>query len=225
MRLRLTDADSRIFYLDAADKDYDTAAVLTPLLTDDVTTGTGPKAFDSVGAAVAAAQSSPMPVVKNPIEVAIVNGGTAGDVITVDFDYEYGVFGAAQFVLPTAVSTTSTKTVNLQSKFAQVLGFRALSVGTSTTTRLSIIDADSKIVYLDAADKDYDTAELDKIIIIDPTVTGLTGVVPRNNTGAAIQAGIGRIEPPLVRSPLTVTATSQDGNDEVVTAWVYYKRG
>jgi len=225
MRLRLTDGDSRIFYLDAADKDYDTAAIFTPLATDDVTTGTGPKLYDSVGVLAATAQLGPMPVVKNPIEVAIVNGGTAGDVITVDFDYEYGAFGAAQFVLPVAVSTTSTKTVNLQSKFAQVLGFRALSVGTSTTTRLEIKDADGKIVYLDAADKDYDTAELDKILLLDPTVTGLTQVIPRQNTGASFQAGIGRGELPLVRSPLTVTATSQDGNDEVVTAWVYYKRG
>jgi len=223
MKLSLTDADGRIFYLDAADKDYDTAAVITPLLSDDVVTGLSMQAFDSVGIVVAAAQSSPMPVVKGPIAVSIVNGGTAGDVIDFTLDYEYGAFGAKTFSLPTAAATTSTKTVSLDAKFAQILGFKALSVGTSTTTRLSISDADGKIVYLDAADKDYDTAALDKSLIIDATVTGLTGVVPRNNTGAAIQAGVGRIEPPLVRSPITMTATSQDGNDEVVTATVYYK--
>jgi len=225
MRLRMTDADSRIFYLDAADKDYDTAAIYTPLATDDVTTGTGPKLYDSVGVLAAATQLGPMPVVKNPIEVAIVNGGTAGDVITLDLDYEYGVFGARTFAMPTAAATISTYTVSLGSKFAQVCGFRAVSVGTSTTQRLSIKDADGKIVYLDAADKDYDTAELDKILLIDPTVTGLTQVVPRQNTGASFQAGVGRGVLPIVRSPLTVDLTNSEGNDEVVTMTIYYKTG
>jgi hypothetical protein len=166
-----------------------------------------------------------MPVVKNPIEVAIVNGGTAGDVITLDLDYEYGVFGASTFSLPTAASSAATKTVSLGTKFAQILGFRAVSVGTSTTQILSIVDADSKIVYLDAAARDYDTAELDKIILYDPTVTGLTGVIPRQNTGASFQAGIGRADPPIVRSPITVNLTASEGNDEVVTMTLYYKTG
>ncbi len=81
-------------------------------------------------------------------------------------------------------------------------------------------------MYLDAADKDYDTAALDKgVFVHDPTLTGLTGVVGVDMTGAAIQAGEGLLMPPLARSPLTLTATSQDGNDEVVTATVWYKTG
>ncbi len=134
VKLRLTDADSRIFYLDAADADYKTAAITNTLHMSDVETGLSITAFDAVGVAIPATQTAPTPVVRSPIEVAVVNGGTAGDVIDVTLDYEYGCFGAASFTLPTAASTTSTKTVALGAKFAQILGFKALSVGTSTTT-------------------------------------------------------------------------------------------
>ena len=231
-KLRLTDADGRIFYLDAADKDYDTARIYTPLLLDDVNTGLtsagGVGTFlgsDSVGVEVAVAQSGAMPVVKSPLEIAVINGGTAGDVIDFTFDYEYGCFGATTFVLPTAASSTATKTMSLRSKFAQILGFRAKSVGTSTTQIMEIKDADGKIVYLDAAAADYDTAEIDKVLNLDATVTGLTQVVPRGSTGAAVQAGVGRVDLPIVRSPITFTVTASEGNDEVVTAVVYYKTG
>lgn len=226
MRLRLTDADSRIFYLDAADKDYDTARIYTTVLgLDDVTTGLTTLVYDSVGAAGAVAQIGPMPVVKSPIEIAIINGGTAGDIIDITLEYEYGVFGATQFVLPTAASSTASLTKSLNAKYAQILGFRARSVGTSVTQKMKIADADGRIVFLDAAAVDYDTAELDKTLLVDPTVTGLTQVVPRQATGASFQAGIGRAEPPLVRSPITFTVLESEGNDEVVTATVYYKTG
>ena len=133
VKLRITDADSRIIYLDAADKDYKTARIFTPLVTDDVTTGTTVVANDSVGVAVAAAQHSPMPVCRAPLEIAIINGGTGGDVIDLNIEYEYGTLGRVPFTLPTAAATVATKTVSLNTKFAQFLGFRALSVGTSTT--------------------------------------------------------------------------------------------
>ena len=224
MKLRMTDADSRVFYLDAADKDYDTARIYTPVFMDDVTTGQTPKLYDSVGAVVAAAQDGPMPVIKSPIELAIVNGGTAGDSINVVLDYEYGVFRAKTFTLPTAAATTALKVVSLDSKYAQICGFRALSVGTSTTQKMKISDADGKIVFLDATAADYDTAELDKVLVLDATVTGLTQVIPRDASGAAPQAGVGIIPGlPLVRSPITFTVSDSEGNDEVVTATVYYK--
>ena len=224
VKLKLTDADGIVFYLDAADKDYKTAAIYTPLTMDDVNTGLGVQATDSVGIEVAAAQDAPMPVVKSPISVEIQNGGTGLDVIDFTLDYEYGAFWADTFTLPTAASSTASKTVSLRAKFAQILGFKALSVGTSTTQKMKIVDADGKIVYLDAAAADYDTAEASRHpLIIDATVTGLTQVVPRDATGAAVQAGIGRIEPPLVRSPITFTVLESEGSDEVVTATVYYK--
>lgn len=225
MRLRMTDADSRIFYLDAADKDYDTARIYTPTFMDDVTTGLTTLLYDSTGAVVAATQDGPMPVVKNPIELAVVNGGTAGDSINVVLEYEYGCFGAQTFTLPTAASSTAYKTVSLGCKYAQILGFRALSVGTSTTQKMKIADADGRIVYLDATAQDYDTAALDKTLILDATVTGLTQVVPRANHGASGQAGVGIMQLPLVRSPITFTVLESEGNDEVVTATVYYKTG
>ena len=224
-KLRLTDADSRVFYLDAADKDYSTAVYTTPLGLDDVATGLGPVAVDSTGVAVAVAQIAAMPVVKGPIEIAVVNDSTANEEVEVTLDYEYGVFGATTFVLPTAASSTATKTMSLGSKFAQICGFKALSVGTSTTQILEIKDADGRIVFLDAAARDYDTAAKDNVLFVDPTVTGLTRVVPRQATGASFQAGIGRAELPIVRSPLTVTITASEGNDEVMTCTVYYKTG
>lgn len=226
VKLKLTDKDSRVFYLDAADKDYKTAATYTPLLTTDVTTGTGPKGADSVGALSAVAQSGPLPVVRNPIEVEISNGGTGGDIIDFTLDYEYGVFGAATFTLPTAAGSTAAKTVSLRSRFAQILGFKAASVGTSVTQKMKIEDADGKIVFLDATAQTYeDAVNTDKVLLLDATVTGLTQVVPRDTTGAAVQAGIGRVDLPLVRSPITFTVLESEGNDEVVTATVYYKTG
>jgi hypothetical protein len=224
VQLRLTDADSRVCYLDAADKDYKTATIYTtPLATDDVTTGTGPKLYDSVGVLAAATQLGPMPVMKSPIAVSIINGTTAGDVISLTFDYEYGVFGANSFTMPVAAGNTSVFTTNLKSRYAQILGFKAQqTAGASTTVQLEIKDADGRIVYKDAADKDYTTA-LDKILLLDPTVTGMTRVVPRQNTGASYQAGVGRAELPLVRSPITFTLTNDELNTAVIAATVYYK--
>jgi hypothetical protein len=222
VKLRITDADSRIVYLDAADKDYKTAAVISQLATDDVVTGVAGLSADSTGVLSAVAQINSTSVIKNPIKVAIVNGGTAGDTIAFSLDYEYGVFGANTFTMPTASGTVSTFTTSLKSKYAQVLGFRALSVGTSTTERIRIKDADGKIVFLDAGDIDYDTATVDKVLFLDTTTTGLTPVT-RNQTGVVTQAGIGRLDLPLVRSPLTVDLTSAEGNDEVVTMTIYYK--
>jgi len=225
VRLRLTDADSRIFYLDAADKDYKTAAVYTPMATDNVVTGLGPVSYDLTGVAAAIAQTGPMPVVKSPIEVAVVNGGTAGDVIALELDYEYGVFGATTFTMPTAASSASTFTAYLNAEYAQILGLKVRSVGTSVTQILQLKDKDGKIVFLNAAAVDYDTAAVDMVFVPDATVIGLTQVVPRNNTGAALQAGVGRFDMPLVRSPITVDLTASEGNDEVVTATIYYKSG
>ena len=221
-RLRLTDGDSRVFYLDAADKDYDTAQINTLILNDDTTTGLSVVAQDSVGAAVSAGQAGGRPVIKNPIEVAVINGGTAGDVITVDFDYEYGVFHALTFSLPTAASSAATKSVTLRAKYAQIVGFKALSVGTSVTQILKLTDADSRVVYLDAAATDYDTAAIDKTLVWDDTTTGLS-YTPRDATGAAATAASAFQGGPLVRSPITVDLSASEGNDEVVTMTLYYK--
>jgi len=224
VRLRLTDADSRVFYLDAADKDYKTAAITTPIILDDTTTGLGPAAFDAVGVAASAGQGGSLPVVKNPLEIAVVNGGTAGDVISVTLDYEYGRFKAVTKTSGVPTAGTATMTMNLPgAKFAQIVGFKALSVGTSTTSRIKIEDADNRVLYLDAADKDYDTAALDKTILWDDTTTGLTGI-PRDSTGAAATAASvvtgGGI---LARSPLTITHSNAEGGDELLTVTVYYR--
>jgi hypothetical protein len=223
-KLRLTDADSRIFYLDGADKDYKTADIwYAPLGTDDVNTGLGPVPYDTTGVIVAAAQVNSAAVVKNPIKVAIINGEVAGDTIAFTLDYEYGVFQSSTFTMPVAVSSASTLNINLKSRYAQLLGLKVLSTGTSTTQTLRVKDADGRIVFLNAADVDYDTAAKDMLLFQDVTATNLTQIRPTNGTGVVFQAGIGRADPAMVRSPLTLDLTNSEGNDEIITGTIWYK--
>jgi hypothetical protein len=78
-KVRLTDADGIVFYLDAADRDYATALKNYFIEQDDTITGLGTVVVDSTGAAVAAGQQVENVIVKSPVTVAVVNGGTATD--------------------------------------------------------------------------------------------------------------------------------------------------
>ena len=77
--------------------------------------------------------------------------------------------------------------------------------GTDTAGRIKITDAASKVVYLDAADRDYATAEVFLLPSQDDTATGLD-VTPVDATGAAATAGAGA--PIIMKSPVTVTAVN-----------------
>lgn len=83
-KVELKDADGVIFYLDAADRDYATAAVNLNFVADDTATGLAITNVDSTGADVAAGEAAQTPVVRGPITVTIRNGATTTDFFTVD---------------------------------------------------------------------------------------------------------------------------------------------
>lgn len=88
VKLSLTDADSKVFYLDAADKDYKTARIHTVISDDDTRTGLTYTPRDATGAAVTATFTQPVPVVKSPVTVAVLNGGTTTDTVDINLYVE-----------------------------------------------------------------------------------------------------------------------------------------
>jgi hypothetical protein len=82
-KVSLTDANGDVFYLDASDRDYATAEVTIFIATDDTATGLGVTPVDATGAA-ATAGAGGVPVVQGPINVDILNGGTATDYFVLD---------------------------------------------------------------------------------------------------------------------------------------------
>lgn len=100
--------------------------------------------------------------------------------------------------------------VGLGTKYAKLLAIRArnyassakLAAGTDSAVKIKITDANSDVVYLDASDRDYKTAEVTLNVSQDDTATGL-GVTPVDATGAAVTAGAGT--PIIMQSPVTVT--------------------
>lgn len=100
-------------------------------------------------------------------------------------------------------------TVGLGAKYAKLLAIRARNfadstmagAGTDTAVRIKITDNNGDVVYLDAADRDYATAEVTLWPSADDTTTGL-GVAPVDATGAAATAGAGA--PIIMESPVVV---------------------
>lgn len=99
--------------------------------------------------------------------------------------------------------------VGLGAKYGKLLGFRARNwassakagAGTDSAVKVKITDNNSDVVYLDASDRDYATAEITINCTQDDTATGL-GVTPVDATGAAATAGAGA--PIFLESPVTV---------------------
>jgi hypothetical protein len=80
IKVKLTDANSDVFFLDAADRDYKTAEVTLALAgADDTTTGLGVTTVDATGAAAAAGEGVGAPIVQSPVTVVLSNGVTATD--------------------------------------------------------------------------------------------------------------------------------------------------
>lgn len=82
-RIRITDNNADVKYLDAADRDYATAEVTLAPVLDDTATGLGVLGVDATGA-VRAAGSGGKIILESPVLVAVVNGGTATDFFTCD---------------------------------------------------------------------------------------------------------------------------------------------
>lgn len=221
VRIRITDADSRIVYLDAADADYKTAAKNIVIAPDATLTGLSTTHTDATGAALTVGLGGAGPVVRSPLEVAVVNGGTAGDVISIDLDYRGPIVKQSTSLTVPNPAATVTGTMSLGAKYAQILGISALLTGTDVTTRLRIVDADSKVIFLDAADRDYKTAKVHLQYQHDDTTTGLSWI-PLDATGAAVTAASGAATP-LAKSPLTLAVINGGTAGDVVAIDVYYR--
>lgn len=110
----------------------------------------------------------------------------------------------------TAAAPQALPEVGLGAKYAKLLAIRARNyssaaksgAGTDTAIKLKIEDNNGDIVYLDAADRDYATAEITLNVSQDDTATGLN-VTPVDATGAAATAGAGA--PIIMESPVTVS--------------------
>lgn len=87
VRIKITDNNSDVVYLDAADRDYKTAEVTTNPTQDDTSTGLGVVPTDATGAAATAGAGAPI-IMESPVVVSVVNGGTATDFMTVDLIVE-----------------------------------------------------------------------------------------------------------------------------------------
>jgi len=91
-KIRITDANNDIVYLDALDRNYAGTVVGTDEVTinyvvDDTLTGLGVVNVDATGAAATAGSGSAQ-IVEGPVTVAVVNGGTATDYCVLDLMVE-----------------------------------------------------------------------------------------------------------------------------------------
>lgn len=78
IKLKLTDGNSDVFYLEASARDWAGAEVTLAISLDDTATGLGVTNVDGTGAAATAGAGN-VPVVQSPITVAVLGGGTATD--------------------------------------------------------------------------------------------------------------------------------------------------
>jgi len=118
----------------------------------------------------------------------------------------------------TSAATTVLGTISLGAAYGVVKGIIArnyassakAAAGTDNAERIKLTDARGIVFYLDAADRDYKTAEVNLAVGPDLTATGL-GYVPVDATGAAVDAA-GKVEF-VAKSPVTVEVQ----NAEVAT--------
>ena len=108
-------------------------------------------------------------------------------------------------------TTTTLPTLGLGAKFGKLVAIRArnyassakLAAGTDVLTKLKLTDNNGDVVFLDAADKDYATAELTLYPYLDDAVTGLN-IVAVDATGTATVATEGTPSDIVLESPVTV---------------------
>jgi len=94
-------------------------------------------------------------------------------------------------------------------RYGKLNSFRARVTSSGATSQIEIKDSLGRVIYKDAADKDYQTATVNRAIAFDDTLTGL-GFTAADATGAAMTAG-GTFEVPVLEGPLTVTWADADG--------------
>lgn len=77
-KVKLTDANGVVFYLDAADRDYKTAKVNIAFAQDDTSSGLSVTSVDATGAAATAGAGNEW-VCASPVTVEVQDAGTATD--------------------------------------------------------------------------------------------------------------------------------------------------
>ena len=220
-RVNLTDARG-VMFLDAGDIDYTTVKDRVIGLDDTMTGltafGTVGGAVDSTGAARTIGNGQGL-LALNPITVTWLQG-TAADILTFDLYYRYPVLRKSLTLTVPNPAATITGSISLDRKYTQVVGFSALLTGTDTAVRLKITDADSRVVYLDAADKDYKTAEVHRQIGLDDTLTGLT---PQHLDATGTAATATSAAPvPVVKSPLTLEISNGATAGDTIRLRMFY---
>lgn len=83
IKIRITDNNGDIVYLDASDRDYKTAQVTLYPSADDTASGVDTLAVDQTGATATAGAGAPV-IMESPVTVEAVNGGTTTDYFEVE---------------------------------------------------------------------------------------------------------------------------------------------
>ncbi len=108
-----------------------------------------------------------------------------------------------------SANPTTLAELGLGSKFATLRAIRArnwassakAAAGVDVLTQVEITDKNGDVVYKDAADRDYATAEVTLHPVLDDTATGL-GITGVDATGAARAAG--EASAIIMEGPVTV---------------------
>jgi hypothetical protein len=218
----LSDKTGSIFFKDVADRDYTTAKDQGIVLNDVRTNLTGyTAAADATGAVITNIVGSTQAVVQSPITLTLTNT-TAADTATLWFFYKSGVEKTR--ITLTSDGTSAAGIATLRTKFARLLGMKAQNV-TDVASKLQIADKDGRILFLDAADRDYRTAtNINQLSFLrDGTSTGLT-TVELDSTGAAMGAAAsGSTGLDVGRSPFTVTWTNAATLGDIMTIDLFYE--
>ena len=209
-----------VVFLDAGTIDYTTAKDRVIGL-DTTATGLGQTTglLDSTGAAASIAGGYGQ-VIRSPLQIDW-SSGTAGDTLQIDIDYAGPVFSVDRTITTPNPAATVTDTFALRTKFAQILGYTNLTTGDNATT-VQIKDADNRVVYADAADKDYTVNTLKRMALTyDDTLTSLT---PQHLDATGVAATATSAAPhPLVKSPVTVSIVNDSTAGGVARFTLFYR--
>lgn len=135
----------------------------------------------------------------------------------------------------TTAATTVLGTISLGAPYGRVLGFRAscwasaakAAEGTDAAQKIQLTDADGRIVFLDASDRDYGatsgpTPSTDGTNVFfgqDETATGLSDLHV-DGTGAALSSQAGQ-KGAICKSPVTVTVLDAGTATDYVEVSLY----
>jgi hypothetical protein len=96
-------------------------------------------------------------------------------------------------------------------RYGKLNSFRARVTSSGATSQIELKDSLARVFYKDAADKDYQTAAVNRIVVADDTLTGIS-FTPTDATGAALTAAdaVWPVQP-VLEGPITVTWADADG--------------